>query len=53
LTTGYSDRITAIGSKGFPMLRKPYRMETLAVAVDEALAMQRRHSETHFPMDRH
>ena len=53
LTTGYSDRITAIGSKGFPMLRKPYRMETLAVAVDEALAMQRRHSETHFPMDRY
>ena len=53
LTTGYSDRITAIGSKGFPMLRKPYRMETLAVAVDEALAIQRRHSETHFPMDRY
>lgn len=42
LTTGYSDRITAAGSQGFPVVRKPYRMETLAVAVDEALAIQRR-----------
>jgi signal transduction histidine kinase/CheY-like chemotaxis protein len=41
LTTGYSDRIAAAGSQGFPVVRKPYRMETLAVAVDEALAVQR------------
>jgi signal transduction histidine kinase/CheY-like chemotaxis protein len=41
LTTGYSDRISAAGSQGFPVVRKPYRMETLAVAVDEALAAQR------------
>jgi signal transduction histidine kinase len=42
LTTGYSDRISAAGSRGFPVVRKPYRMENLAVAVDEALAAQRR-----------
>jgi len=41
LTTGYSDRISAAGSQGFPIVRKPYRMETLAMAVDEALAAQR------------
>jgi len=51
LTTGYSDRITAVGSQGFPVLRKPYRMETLAVAVDEALAIQRGHA--HFSMGRY
>ncbi|WP_340313721.1 ATP-binding protein [Rhizorhabdus argentea] len=38
LTTGHSDRIIAAGSQGFPVVRKPYRMETLAVAVDEAMA---------------
>jgi signal transduction histidine kinase/CheY-like chemotaxis protein len=42
LTTGYSDRIAAAGSQGFPIVRKPYRMEALAVAVDEALATTRR-----------
>ena len=41
LTTGYSDRIIAAGSQGFPVVRKPYRMETLAVAVDEAMASAR------------
>ena len=41
LTTGYSDRITAAGSQGFPVVRKPYRMETLAVALDEAMATAR------------
>jgi signal transduction histidine kinase len=41
LTTGYSDGIIAAGSQGFPVVRKPYRMETLAIAVDEALAVQR------------
>jgi CheY-like chemotaxis protein len=41
LTTGYSDRIAAAGSQGFPIVRKPYRMETLAIAVDEALAVKR------------
>jgi len=45
LTTGYSDRITAAGSQGFPVVRKPYRMETLAIAVNEALATQRRTDE--------
>jgi signal transduction histidine kinase/ActR/RegA family two-component response regulator len=42
LTTGYSDRISAAGSQGFPVVRKPYRMETIAVAVDDALAAHRR-----------
>jgi signal transduction histidine kinase/CheY-like chemotaxis protein len=41
LTTGYSDRLALAGSKGYPVVRKPYRMETLASAVDEALAAQR------------
>ncbi len=42
LTTGYSDRIAEAGSQGYPVVRKPYRMETLAVAVNEALANQRK-----------
>lgn len=42
LTTGYSDRISAAGSRGFSVVRKPYRMDTLAVAVDQALAARRR-----------
>jgi signal transduction histidine kinase/CheY-like chemotaxis protein len=41
LTTGYSDAIVAAGSKGFPIVPKPYRLETLATMVDEALAIQR------------
>ena len=43
LTTGYSEAIIAAGSRDFPVVRKPYRMETLAGAVDEALARQRAH----------
>lgn len=41
LTTGYSEGIVAAGARGFPLVRKPYRMETLAGAVDEALASHR------------
>src|SRR3546814_5656037 len=28
LTTGYSDRIVSAGSEGYPVLPKPYRLET-------------------------
>jgi len=38
LTTGYTEGFAAVGSRGFPVVRKPYRMETLANALDEALA---------------
>jgi len=41
LTTGYSEGIVAAGARDFPLVRKPYRMETLAGAVDEALASHR------------
>jgi signal transduction histidine kinase/CheY-like chemotaxis protein len=41
LTTGYSDQILKAGSQGFPVVRKPYRMEALATAVDQALATAR------------
>ena len=41
LTTGYSEGIIAAGARDFPLVRKPYRMETLAGAVDEALASHR------------
>ena len=41
LTTGFSDKLAAAGNTGYPVVRKPYRMETLALAVDEALAAQR------------
>jgi len=43
LTTGYSEGLITAESQNFPVVRKPYRMETLAVAVDEALAMHRGH----------
>ncbi|MBO9574870.1 MAG: response regulator [Sphingobium sp.] len=43
LTTGYSETLVTAGSRGFPIVPKPYRIETLAVAVDEALAAQRGH----------
>jgi signal transduction histidine kinase len=39
LTTGYSEGIIAAGSRGLPVIPKPYRIETLADAVDQALAM--------------
>jgi len=41
LTTGYSDKIVAAGSQGFPVVTKPYRLETLASTLDEALGARR------------
>ncbi|HEY9578993.1 MAG TPA: ATP-binding protein [Rhizorhapis sp.] len=38
LTTGYSDRIVSAGSEGYPVLPKPYRLETLAATLDKVLA---------------
>jgi signal transduction histidine kinase len=38
LTTGYSDEISRSGAKGRPVLLKPYRLETLAAVLDDALA---------------
>src|SRR3546814_11786700 len=35
LTTGYSDRIVSAGSEGYPVLPKPYRLETLAATLDK------------------
>jgi signal transduction histidine kinase len=40
LTTGYSDRIAAAGPEGFPIVLKPYRLETLASTLGRALAEQ-------------
>jgi signal transduction histidine kinase/CheY-like chemotaxis protein len=37
LTTGYSDEISRSGARGRPVLLKPYRIETLAAVLDEAL----------------
>ncbi|MCW3845869.1 response regulator [Sphingomonas sp. LB-2] len=37
LTTGYSDEIARSGTGGRPVLLKPYRIETLAAVLDEAL----------------
>jgi signal transduction histidine kinase/CheY-like chemotaxis protein len=37
LTTGYSDEIARHGTGGRPVLLKPYRAETLAAVLDEAL----------------
>jgi signal transduction histidine kinase/CheY-like chemotaxis protein len=41
LTTGYSDRIAAAGSQGHPIIAKPYRLETIADAIEEALSGRR------------
>jgi CheY-like chemotaxis protein len=38
LTTGYSDEIATSGAGGRPVILKPYRLETLAAAIDAALA---------------
>jgi signal transduction histidine kinase/CheY-like chemotaxis protein len=38
LTTGYSDEISRTGAGGRPVLLKPYRLETLAAVLDDALA---------------
>ena len=37
LTTGYSDRIAETGSEGFPVVTKPYRLDTLADTIERAL----------------
>jgi CheY-like chemotaxis protein len=37
LTTGYSDEIAETGTGGRPILLKPYRLEALAAALDQAL----------------
>ena len=38
LTTGYSDQLAETGTGGRPVILKPYRLETLARALDQALA---------------
>jgi PAS domain S-box-containing protein len=38
LTTGYSEQVT--GNHGFPVLQKPYEMETLAAALGKVLKRQ-------------
>ncbi|MEA3012417.1 MAG: hypothetical protein QOD42_962 [Sphingomonadales bacterium] len=38
LTTGYSDEIARSGAGGRPVILKPYRPETLAQAIEQALA---------------
>ncbi|HMG48417.1 MAG TPA: ATP-binding protein [Allosphingosinicella sp.] len=38
LTTGYSDEIARSGAGGRPVILKPYRLETLAAAIDQGLA---------------
>jgi signal transduction histidine kinase/CheY-like chemotaxis protein len=37
LTTGFSDEIARSGTGGIPVVFKPYRLETLAAALDEVL----------------
>jgi CheY-like chemotaxis protein len=37
LTTGYSDEIAQSGTGGRPVVLKPYRLETLATALDQVL----------------
>jgi len=37
LTTGYSDEIARSGPGGRPVILKPYRLETLAAAIDQSL----------------
>ena len=37
LTTGYSDEIARSGAGGRPVILKPYRLETLAAAIDQSL----------------
>ena len=37
LTTGYSDEIARSGAGGRPVILKPYRLETLAAAIEQAL----------------
>jgi signal transduction histidine kinase/CheY-like chemotaxis protein len=37
LTTGYSDEIARSGAGGRPVILKPYRLETLAAAIDQGM----------------
>ena len=37
LTTGFSDRIATSGGGGLPVVYKPYRLETIAAALGEAM----------------
>src|SRR3546814_9798679 len=37
LATGFSERIVTSGSGGLPVIYKPYRLETLAEALDKAM----------------
>jgi signal transduction histidine kinase/ActR/RegA family two-component response regulator len=41
LTTGYSDRIATAGAQGHPIISKPYRLETIADAIEQALSSRR------------
>ena len=41
LTTGYSDQIAASGARGRTVILKPYRLETLSTALDQALGAER------------
>ena len=45
LTTGYSDEIARSGAGGRPVLLKPYRIETLAAVLDDALSGARAGAE--------
>jgi signal transduction histidine kinase/CheY-like chemotaxis protein len=40
LTTGYSDQLAETGTAGRPVILKPYRADTLAAALDQALAVE-------------
>jgi CheY-like chemotaxis protein len=40
LTTGYSDQLAEAGTGGRPVILKPYRLETVAAALDEALGAE-------------
>jgi signal transduction histidine kinase/CheY-like chemotaxis protein len=40
LTTGYSDQLADTGTGGRPVILKPYRLETLAAALDQALGAE-------------
>ena len=40
LTTGYSDQLAEGGTRGRPVILKPYRLETLAAALDQALGVE-------------
>ena len=40
LTTGYSDQLAEVGTGGRPVILKPYRLETVAAALDQALGAE-------------